>query len=319
MDITPPDRGRRRGRRLRRHFAGAGRLAVHDVVLLDPGETCGPSDLMPHQHEDQWPDTTIFRGNIGDRGLADNCFPDVQGPMEFKPRARPHTARQRDGRQEAAALGMSIGSEFRLAHGRQEVKPVPKWRRLVAPPRLRVIAIKRGGERRDRDRRDHILCDFLAADPRAQMVDDYRHAFSLRSAGIAATEMMSKLTPQTPVTASSWRTLSDIVHTYPTRFQGKPVRTCPRAPLHRCPEDCEQENLRPVARARSSARAAQGSSLSPIIFHVLSDYIHPLLHLRGAAMTRSWLAPDVQQSIFHPAAVPIKSPPRPNGDHADDR
>src|SRR5262249_62421682 len=139
----------------------------------------------------QWSVTTCFMENIGDCGLADICSPDVQGAMESKPRARPHTARQRDGRQEAAALGMSIGSEFRLAHGRQEVKPVPKWRQLVAPPRLRVIAIKRGGERRDRDRRDHILCDFLAADPRAQMVDVYRHAFRLPSAGIAATKIAS--------------------------------------------------------------------------------------------------------------------------------
>src|SRR5262249_9685596 len=143
--------------------------------------------------------------------------------------AGPHGAREGEGRQEAAALGMSIGSEFRLAHGRQEVKPVPKWRQLVARPRLRVVAIERGGERRDRGRRDHILCDFLAADPRAQMVDIYRHAFSLRSARVAATKIVSKLTLQTPVTAASWRTLSDIVHTYPTRLQGKPVRTCPRA------------------------------------------------------------------------------------------
>src|SRR5215510_3227961 len=215
MDITPPDRARRRCKRLRRHFAGTGRLAVHDVVFLDQCEACGSGDLMPHQHEDQWADTTIFRGYIRNRGLACYGFPDVHWPMEFEPRASPHAARQRDGRQEAAALGMSIECEFRLAHGRQEVKPVAKWRQLVAPPRLRVIAIKRGGERRDRDRRDHILCDFLAADPRAQMVDVYRHAFSLRSAGIAATKIVSKLTPQTPVTASSWRTLSDIVHTYP--------------------------------------------------------------------------------------------------------
>src|SRR5262249_57553462 len=110
---------------------------------------------------------------------------------EWRPGAGQEGAGEGGGGQEAAALGMSIGSEFRLAHGRQEVKPVPKWRRLVAPPRLRVIAIKRGGERRDRDRRDHILCDFLAADPRAQMVDVYRHAFRLPSAGIAATKIAS--------------------------------------------------------------------------------------------------------------------------------
>src|SRR6516225_11148771 len=135
MDITTPDRARRRYRRLRRHFAGAGGLAVHDVVLLDQGETCGPSDLMSHQHEDQWPDTTIFRGNIGNRGLANDNFTDVQRPMDFEPRPRPHTAWQRDGRQEAAALGVSVGCELRLAHGGQEVKPVPKAaaiRRLTA-------------------------------------------------------------------------------------------------------------------------------------------------------------------------------------------
>ena len=78
-------------------------------MLLDQGETCGPSGLMPHQHEDQWTDTTIFRGNIGDRGLADDSFTDVQRPMEFEPRAGPQTAWQRDGRQEAAALGVSVG------------------------------------------------------------------------------------------------------------------------------------------------------------------------------------------------------------------
>src|SRR5262249_22542006 len=114
MDITPPDRARRRCRRLRRHFAGAGRLAVHYVVLLDQCESCGGSDLMSQQHEDQWPGTTIFRGTIGDRGLADDSFTDVQRPMEFEPRAGPHAAWQRDGRQEAAALGVSVGCELRL-------------------------------------------------------------------------------------------------------------------------------------------------------------------------------------------------------------
>ena len=34
----------------------------------------------------------------------DDSFTDVQRPMEFEPRAGPHTAWQRDGRQEAAAL-----------------------------------------------------------------------------------------------------------------------------------------------------------------------------------------------------------------------
>src|SRR5215470_11834433 len=36
-------------------------------------------------------------------------------------------------------------------------------------------------------------------------------------------------------------------------------------------------------------------------------------------MTPSWVAPDVQQSIFHPGTVPIESRPCPNGDPADDR
>src|SRR6516164_5022103 len=125
MDSTPPDRARRRCRRLRRHFAGAGRLAVHDVVLLDQSETCGPSDLMPHQYEDQWPDTTIFRGNIGDRGLADDSFTDVQRPMEFEPRAGPHTAWQRDGRQEAAALGVRVGCDLRLTMSCSSTKARP--------------------------------------------------------------------------------------------------------------------------------------------------------------------------------------------------
>src|SRR5262249_57856323 len=124
------------------------------------------------------PDTAIFRGYIRNRGLASYGFPDVQRPMEFEPSARPHAARQRDARQEAAALGMSVGCEFRLAHGRQEVKPVPKWRQLVARPRLRIIAVERCCERRDRDRRNHVLGDFLAADPRSQMVDFYRYILS---------------------------------------------------------------------------------------------------------------------------------------------
>src|SRR5215831_13341987 len=174
MDITPPDRAGRRWRRLRRHFAGAGRLAVHNVVLLDQRETYGPGDLMPHQHEDQWPDTTIFRRDIGDRGLADDSFADEQRPMEFEPRAGPHTAWQRDRRQEPAALWMPVGSDFRLAHGRQEVKPVPERRQFIARPRLRIIAVERGSERCDRDRRDQVLYDFFAADPRSQMLDVYR-------------------------------------------------------------------------------------------------------------------------------------------------
>src|SRR6516225_10120134 len=136
---------------------------------------------MPHQHEDQWPDTTIFRGYIRNRGLADYGFADVQRAMEFEAGARPHAARQRDGRQQAAALGMSVGCEFRLAHGGQEVKPMPERRQFIAWPRLRIIAVERGGERGARDRRDQVLCDFFAADPRSQMLDVYRHILSLRS------------------------------------------------------------------------------------------------------------------------------------------
>jgi hypothetical protein len=43
----------------------------------------------------------------------DDSFTDVQRPMEFEPRAGPHTAWQRDGRQEAAALGVSASSDVR--------------------------------------------------------------------------------------------------------------------------------------------------------------------------------------------------------------
>jgi hypothetical protein len=73
---------------------------------------------------------------------------------------------------------MSVLCEFRLAHGGQEVKPVPKRRQFIAWPRLRIIAVERSGERRDRDRGDHILGGFLAADPRSQMVNFYRHILS---------------------------------------------------------------------------------------------------------------------------------------------
>src|SRR5262245_50881256 len=91
-----------------------------------------PRDCLSWRHPRSW--------------LTDDGFSDPQRLVEFETSARPHAARQRDGRQEAAALGMSVGSEFRLAHGRQEVKPVPERRQFIARPRLGVVAVERGGE-----------------------------------------------------------------------------------------------------------------------------------------------------------------------------
>jgi hypothetical protein len=58
---------------------------------------------------------------------------------------------------------------------------VPERRQFIARPRLRVIAVERGGECCDRDRRDDVLCGFLAADPRSQMVDIDRHVLGFRA------------------------------------------------------------------------------------------------------------------------------------------
>jgi len=50
---------------------------------------------------------------------------------------------------------------------------VPQGRQRIARPWFGIVAVKRGGERCNRERRDRILGGVFAADPGAQMVDIY--------------------------------------------------------------------------------------------------------------------------------------------------
>src|SRR6476659_9504977 len=70
---------------------------------------------------------------------------------------------------------MPVRFQFRLAGDRQEIKPVPERRQLIARPWFRIVAVERGGKPCNRDRRDYILGNFFTANPRSQFIDIDRH------------------------------------------------------------------------------------------------------------------------------------------------
>jgi hypothetical protein len=97
------------------------------VVLRERGSgiVLRAADLVPHAHEHERAAATLLLRDVLDRGDAGERVAEAQRRMKRELAARPHAARQGDGRQEAAALGVAVGTESGLAVQRQEVQPVP--------------------------------------------------------------------------------------------------------------------------------------------------------------------------------------------------
>jgi hypothetical protein len=93
---------------------------------------------------------------------------DPQSVVEPQAPARPHASRQRNRRQEPAAAGVPVGSDFAGGRHRIEVDPVPKRRKLAARQGFAFAAVERGRQRRCRCGPDQVRPSFLAADPVAQ-------------------------------------------------------------------------------------------------------------------------------------------------------
>ena len=91
--------------------------------------------------------------------------PTLERRSELETSAGPHPPRQRHRRQEAAALRMTVGPELVGRCERQEVEPMPQRRNRAPVDGRRVIAVERGREGGQRDRRNAIRATFGPADP----------------------------------------------------------------------------------------------------------------------------------------------------------
>ena len=91
--------------------------------------------------------------------------------MELELAARPHATGQGDRGQEAAALGVSVRADFRLAVERQEIQPVPERGERRSRSRALRRAVERGRQRRIGGGRHHIRHRFGTADPFSKVHD----------------------------------------------------------------------------------------------------------------------------------------------------
>ena len=149
--------------------------SINKILLFDHGEALQARDLMPHHYENQITRPALLMPYIGNARDARNAFADVQGPVEFKPAAGPHPARQRNRRQKYAAAGVPVYSKLALAMPRQEIQPMPEWRQRVAEwisgSALRIFAVESGREKGGGRGRHFVFCGLRAPDPFPQVYD----------------------------------------------------------------------------------------------------------------------------------------------------
>jgi hypothetical protein len=104
---------------------------------------------------------------------------DPQVSVKLEPSARPHAARQFDRRQEAAALGVAVRTQFALPFAGQEIEPMrERWDATVRPWRRLVIEQRR--QTAQRRRSDDFAARLAAPDPVAE-VRSSRHQYDFGS------------------------------------------------------------------------------------------------------------------------------------------
>ena len=143
------------------------RLAVDDGLAVGEREPARPGVVVAHGHEHQPPAAPRLLLHVLDRGDALDGLAHVEITMKGDVGGRPHAARQRHRRQEAAALGVAVGAERAGRHQAEEgaIEPVIERRQRLAALGERVVAVERRGELGHAHRRDHVGGALLAPDP----------------------------------------------------------------------------------------------------------------------------------------------------------
>ena len=119
----------------RRQFAGWGILAIDQRLCL--AQRWPVVGLVPvlDNHEDEASGSTDLFFDAGNAGGLDDMVADPDRRHEPDIASRPHPARLRDRRQEAAAPRMTVASDLRLGDARSEHQPMSQWRNFIARPR----------------------------------------------------------------------------------------------------------------------------------------------------------------------------------------
>ncbi len=102
---------------------------------------------MMDKDENQRPASSLLAGHVVDSRDPPRRPANPQGPMTFETSTRPHARGQRHRRQKSAALGMTVGGQFRLPGGAGKIQPMPpggtsepgsglapSWLRIAARP-----------------------------------------------------------------------------------------------------------------------------------------------------------------------------------------
>src|SRR6202030_490056 len=128
LALPRPRLGRQCGRR--RGGAGGRCVAIDEIVEFDKRwrGLVVAMNLVPHFHEYQRAAATRFFGDSDDGGAAGDGVTDAKRTREFELAAGPHAPWKRDRRKKAAALGVTVGPDVRLAIDRQKIQPVPQRR-----------------------------------------------------------------------------------------------------------------------------------------------------------------------------------------------
>src|SRR5215831_10504568 len=184
----------------------------------------------------------------------------------FDSTSRPHAPRQRHGRQEAAAPGVSVETDLRLAVCGNEVQPVPERRQRVAAVRRGIVAIERRGKKRHGPRVDDVSARLGPADPALELfgVELRRHR-NFRYAPVRATPPMRFLRTASQIEASATAATNGSA----TAF----MRSQPAASMS-APDDSDDtpitvktmKSFRPCVFAFSCAVYASVSSVVPPVY-----------------------------------------------------
>src|SRR5271165_1354338 len=120
------------------------RLAIDDVLFFLDGEAAIIGQAVAQSQEDQRALLAVLFCQRQYLRFARYGLADAQQRVKGESPARPHPARQRNRRQEAAEFRMAVGAELRLARAWGEIDPVPQGRqRVPVPRRARVIQRER--------------------------------------------------------------------------------------------------------------------------------------------------------------------------------
>src|SRR6185436_3310468 len=93
---------------------GVLRIAVHDVVILDEGESVLMADLVSNFHEHQRAAASVLPRHVDDARDALDAIADTERRMYLHAPAGVHAAREPHRRKELAAAGVAVHVQLGL-------------------------------------------------------------------------------------------------------------------------------------------------------------------------------------------------------------